>query len=498
MRLLEIKVKNFGKISGKDMEFSEGMNVIYGENESGKTTIYTFIKNMLFGMERGRGRAALNDEFSRYEPWENPKFYSGVLRFECGGKSFRLERHFDKYAKEAVLICEDDGEELSLEHGDLEMLLDGLTVEGFENTVAIGQLKVETNQSLSSKLQDYATNYYSTGNVEIHLEEALKHLKEKRKDVEKHFREELIKADRKRERVTLESSYIWRDIHKLEQKVEAIEDEIEEKRLKEEKAQEAPRWRVHPIEVIGMLACLAAIFIFVPGPWNYLIMIVGVLAESIYIWNRTKDGKKKKNETGEILRQIELLQWEKEHLLEVLKEKQIEHSNLEEYLEELQNGSQKNKEWEKKQQALDMASKKLMELSLQMQHSLGSTLNEKASEIICEITEGKYEKILIDENLHMELWNGERKIPLNRVSRGTIEQVYLALRMAAACVLHVGEMPLVLDDTFVFYDEKRLESTLKWLAKSGKQILLFTCQKREREILEKAGIKFSYKEISHR
>lgn len=149
MRLLEVKVKNFGKISGKDLKFAEGINVIYGENESGKTTLYTFIKSMLFGMERGRGRAAANDEFSRYEPWENPNFYSGVLRFECGGKKFRLERHFDKYSKDATLICEDDGEEFSLEHGDLEMLLDGLTAESFENTAAIGQLKAETNQSLA-------------------------------------------------------------------------------------------------------------------------------------------------------------------------------------------------------------------------------------------------------------------------------------------------------------------------------------------------------------
>lgn len=492
MRLLEVKVKNFGKISGKDLKFTEGINVIYGENESGKTTLYTFIKSMLFGMERGRGRAAANDEFSRYEPWENPNFYSGVLRFECGGKKFRLERHFDKYSKDATLICEDDGEEFSLEHGDLEMLLDGLTAESFENTAAIGQLKAETNQSLAAKLQDYSTNYYSTGNVEIHLEEALHHLKEKRKEVEKHFREELIKADRKRERVTLESSYIWRDIHKLEQKIDSIEELIEEKRCKEEAVKEAPRWRVHPVEVIVMLACLVGILLLVPGPWNYLIMIVGALAEGIYVWNRMKDGKKKKNETEEISRQIAKLQWEKDHVTEMLREKQVEHSNLEEYLEELQYMSEENKDWEKKQQALDLAAKKLTELSAELQRSLGHNLNEKASEIIGEITSGKYTRILIDENLHMELLTEERKIPVSRVSRGTIEQVYFALRMAAANVLHVEEIPLILDDTFVFYDEKRLEDTLKWLVKSQKQVLIFTCQRREAELLKKLGASYHY------
>ena len=45
------------------------------------------------------------------------------------------------------------------------------------------------------------------------------------------------------------------------------------------------------------------------------------------------------------------------------------------------------------------------------------------------------------------------------------------------------------DDTFVSYDEERLESVLEWLAKSGKQVLLFTCQKREMKILSEMGVK---------
>lgn len=241
-----------------------------------------------------------------------------------------------------------------------------------------------------------------------------------------------------------------------------------------------------------MLACLAGILLLVPGPWNYLIMIVGALAEGIYVWNRMKDGKKKKNETEEISRQIAKLQWEKDHVTEMLREKQVEHSNLEEYLEELQYMSEENKDWEKKQQALDLAAKKLTELSAELQRSLGHNLNEKASEIIGEITGGKYTRILIDENLHMELLTEERKIPVSRVSRGTIEQVYFALRMAAASVLHVEEIPLILDDTFVFYDEKRLEDTLKWLVKSQKQVLIFTCQRREAELLKKLGASYHY------
>lgn len=490
MRLLELAVKNFGKFLSETWRFEQGINVIYGENESGKSTLYTFIKSMLFGMERGRGKASRNDEFSQYEPWENPNFYSGILKFECGGRKFRLERNFDKYSKSAALICEDDGEELSLEHGDLEMLLDGMTLDGYENTIAVGRLKVETNRSLASKLQDYATNYYATGNSEIHLEEALNHLKTKKKEIEKMFREELIQADRKREKITLESSYIWRDIHKLEQRIEIIDDEIDARTRQEGTIQERPRWRVHPLEIIGIIVCLAAVYILIPRPLDFLIMIVGGLAEGIYVWNRIKDGNRKKNAVNEIGDIIEKLRWQKTHLMEELKEKQVQHSNMEELLEEFQEESEEHRDWERKQQALDMASRKLTELSAGMQKSLGRDLNERASRIVEQITGGKYNRLIIEESLRMSLLTEEKKIPIERVSRGTIEQIYFALRMAAIDVLYDEDFPVILDDTFVFYDEKRLAHTLKWLAENKKQVIIFTCQKREQEILQKLNIRY--------
>lgn len=493
MKLLETIIKNFGKFSRKSWEFTEGINVIYGENESGKTTLYTFIKSMLFGLERGRGRASLNDEFSQYEPWENPNFYSGILRFSCGNRNFRLERNFDKYSKRVNLICEDDGEELSVEQGDLQVLLDGLTQDAFENTVSIGQLKVKTDQSLANRLQDYATNYYTTGDGEIHLEEALKYLNNKKKEVEKQFKEELMKTDRKREELALESSYVWRDIHKIEQKLETLDEEIKIKELQEKKTLEKPKWRVHPVEVLGMLACLVAIFVFVLRPWNYLIVIVGALAEGIYIWNRTKEGRKKEEhiENENVIRK---LRWERNHIFEELKEKQVQHSNLEEQLEELQEENEEHKDWKRKKEALDLASSKLIEVSRHMQKSLGQALNEKTSEIMGQITGGKYTRLFVEDNLKISLLTKEKKIPLERVSRGTIEQIYFALRMASVEIMNEEEFPVILDETFAFYDEKRLQYTLKWLVENKKQVLLFTCQKREEELLKKMGIPYTYYE----
>ena len=82
MKIEKLEIRNFGKMQNRTLEFSDGIQLISGENESGKSTVHTFIRSMLFGMTRGRGRAAKNDVYSRYEPWENPAYYAALAT--CG------------------------------------------------------------------------------------------------------------------------------------------------------------------------------------------------------------------------------------------------------------------------------------------------------------------------------------------------------------------------------------------------------------------------------
>ena len=170
-----------------------------------------------------------------------------------------------------------------------------------------------------------------------------------------------------------------------------------------------------------------------------------------------------------------------------IKEKRISYGNLQEKLEELDDVGVEYQKKEKRRKALEYASEKLIELSREVHRELSVQLNQKASEILREITNGKYDMLLVDEKLKMSLYTGARKISIDQVSRGTVEQIYFALRMAATEILYDEEYPIILDDTFVFYDDVRLESTLRWLVKSKKQVLIFTCQKREQDILNKIG-----------
>lgn len=513
MEIRELWLKNFGRFTDRKIELKDGIHLLYGENESGKTTIHNFIKGMLFGMERGRGRASQNDAFSTYEPWENANYYAGTLRFESAGKLFRVDRNFDKYSKKTEVCCETDGERLSAEDGDLEILLGGLSMSGYENTVSVGQMRVETAQSLDTEFRDYATNYYTSGAGELQLAAALAHLGEKKKKLDKTIRTALEKKQEKRERMEQEASYVWRDVHRLEAEREHLQEEIDHR--EEKKSEELDgkgvvdvlrpeKWRIHPVEILAFIGIIAGAFIWIPRPWNYLVSIVIFLACGLYVWNRLKVGKEREKTPPELILEeitpeqekvpIEKLLWEVGHIDMELKEKYIQYENLQEQLAELDEVGEEYREYDREREALKLAEDRLKELSESMKSQVEDELNRRASEIMSQITGGKYTKLLIEDHAHMYLLSEGKRISIARVSRGTLEQAYFALRMAAGSLLIEEEMPVILDDTFAYYDDERLERTLQWLYENKKQVLIFTCQKREEQALEAKGIPY-YKEV---
>ena len=85
MKLLNLHISGFGKFHNQDVTFTDGLNVVYGKNEAGKSTLHTFIRGMLFGIEKQRGRASKNDLYNKYEPWAGSGTYEGWLRLESDG-----------------------------------------------------------------------------------------------------------------------------------------------------------------------------------------------------------------------------------------------------------------------------------------------------------------------------------------------------------------------------------------------------------------------------
>ena len=142
------------------------------------------------------------------------------------------------------------------------------------------------------------------------------------------------------------------------------------------------------------------------------------------------------------------------------------------------------KELKMKKSVLEMAHNRMVEVSKNLRGDFSGRLNEKASYILNRITDGKYDKIVIDDKLDMTIISDGKRIPLHGLSEGTIEQVYFSLRISAADILFDEPLPIILDETFAFYDEKRIKSTIKWLREQKRQVIIFSCQRREEEILE--------------
>ena len=172
MRFIELQIKGFGKFHDRSIPFQDGLNVVYGKNEAGKSTIHTFIRGMLFGIQPMRGKASKNDLYNKYEPWENSGTYEGALRLEHGGHIYRIERTFLKTKKEFCLIDETLGKSLPPDKALMDELLCGLSETAYNNTISIGQLKCATDAGMVSELKNYIANMNNTGNMALNITKA--------------------------------------------------------------------------------------------------------------------------------------------------------------------------------------------------------------------------------------------------------------------------------------------------------------------------------------
>lgn len=497
MKIRQITVKNFGCLRQKEISLEDGLNIIYGTNESGKTTLHTFIRSMFFGMRRLRGRAARTDSYSRYEPWEGGGYYGGSIRFICGERQFRLDRGFQKERAGAALICETDGEQLSIGDGDLKMLLGGISESIYDNTVSIGQLRAGTGQELAMELKNYMANCQDSGDGELNLEKTYSLLKKEKKELSEQLAQKQQEHKRQGERLKEQIIYQEEELKKLEENLRQNQESLDRK--KEGRAQVSLTGGVSSFWNIGMLlvAFGAGISIaFLEGWMRAVPLLLGVAAEAVLLYFRTRKMKtlrrmrrREHQQKDSHMREVERLTFMQEHLSEEIREKRTQLENLrgeqEEYMEEVPDYDG----LPGKLEALELAVNTIDRISGEMQGRIGSSLRRRTSRIFQEITGGKYRQVLLDEDLKISVDTGERLIPLEQLSRGTMEQLYFALRMAASEVLCREEpMPLLLDDVFVMYDEKRLAQTLKWLAGCGKQVLLCTCHTREAELLRQLQI----------
>lgn len=508
MIINKIKIRNFGKLKNEEFTFSTGINVLYGENESGKTTLHVFLKSMLYGITRLRGRAAKKDTYSTYEPWENALDYGGTLWFESADKKFRLTRNFYKSCESSEFLCENDGEVMDVEQGDLAAIL-GISEAVYENTVSVAQLKSVTGPDLVHELQNYMASYQGTGDGFVDVGRAMQMLKMTRKGYQVQEEKRCGEIKKEQEKISVNMDYIQKEKEELEGKRIQLQKREELLLLdgSMEKGEQVLDQRIAAVEkkknhIMGfmlgtfILTALLAVVLMKFLSWMPLlsagIVLVGMALLTLEWINLRRAGqelKKRIHLKDRWKQKQEKLQWSRETLEEAYRDKETAYRNLlTEYEEQEQLLTALSPAGEELE-ALNLAMKTIERLTGNIHGLVGERIRKRTSQILSEITGGKYTEVLMDEEFHMTVNTRDRIISLEALSRGTMEQIYFALRMAAGELLCGKEkFPVILDDVFGMYDEERLISVLKWLSKEKRQVIISTCNKREMELLEKENI----------
>ena len=612
MRLLELHIDGFGKFHDRTISFNDGINIIYGKNEAGKSTLHTFIRGMLFGIERGRGRAAKNDLYTKYEPWENSGTYEGWLRLEKDGTIYRIERRFRKENKSLKIINETKGLEEEATPAFVSSLLDGLTETMYNNTISIGQLKSATEDGMVTELKNYITNMNTTGNISLNITKATAFLRNQKRSLEAGL---IPEASREFTSLLAEIRNVEAEIagpeyenqlaayQNMRTQVKGLIDntqtqkkDLDEKlangkqvlsdngftdrasvdamssdaeRLYSEyntlngecnkKSRKVLSGLTAVLGVAGLgaaatlgyfnltaylpvcgAAATAAVIFFIISLFIHqkdkeyhrlfdntsselgalLARHLGDSAVSEDAMNafRARMGEFSKlcdmvaqseTEIRKFLEDLSNLQTKQAGCSEMIEKQQRTQWELEKKLEHLSNCKNKAKALKRTLAendrihdeivAIDLAQETMADLSSSIRDSFGLYLNKEASQYITGITGGIYDSMSIDENLNVFLNTKTKLVPLENVSSGTMDQVYLALRLAAAKLLTSsgsGGFPLIFDDSFTQYDDERLKTALEWLASAyGGQIIIFTCHRREAQMLRARQVEFQLIEM---
>ena len=598
MKIDYLKVNGFGKIENKEIEFGKKINVIYGENEAGKTTLLKCILSMLYGVSSNKNGKDISEK-EQYKPWKNAEF-SGKMKYELdNGEKIEVFRDFSKRNPKITNEFSEDitntfnidkhmGNNFFYEQTkiDKDMLLitglveqkesilgdkeQNLLTQKIANILTSGEENISYKKAiekLNKELVEKIGNDRTTGRPINIINEKIEKLKE---NINKINDEEEKVSDLKQEKELvkkqiekIENELIdlrkVKDI-KLQENVEKEKLGVKKELLKEydeklEKLNEQVKAKDKDVQK-SLNIILSVIFIVLSAIVFYINKLAGLLTFGIFIaiylpvilirknsknqeeklkQKEIKNLRKSKleketeieetekticdnvnremienvNNTG--LRTLDLktvenriaqeeqnLSNSKIHLNTIeIEEKRI-GQDLEkkvEIEEALEKTLEEKNDLETEERRIKFAKEMLEQAYIKMKNEITPKFTSNLSKIASEISNNKYSNIKFNDNdgLTVELENGEY-VKCDRLSTGTIEQLYLALRLSAFEEITEEKIPIILDEAFAYYDNIRLENILSYLNNyyTDNQILIFTCTDREKQILDRLKIEYNF------
>ncbi len=619
MNINFLKINGFGKIKNKEINLDKNINIIYGKNEQGKTTILKFLEAMFYGASKNKNGKDIPD-FEKYKPWSGED-YSGKLIYTLNnGEEFEVYREFNKknpkiYNKnhedisKNFNIDKNKGNEFFFEQTNVdentfnssvlseqkEIILNPADrrniIQKISNMVSTGEDNVSYKKTMDKLNKKYIEEVGTDRTVDRPLnkiKEKQEKLNQKLKEIEYNENHQIEinykKNNINNEIINLENkNNLLKEIKKIKEKNKFAEEEIniknnlinENKNKINKKENDIEKNKTEnkktnkKLLIIFLILFILNILIFLlKVNLNIKLIILGIsviyflIKLFLNIKNKNKlnnkeiiELKNEKNTINKIILDLENdinnlnKNIEKDYaeqkeliikkykniideklILEIFKkdlkiieeeiknteekynnlkfekytleisEKNInknieEKINLEEQLENIKNEEQ---EILKKGQAIELA-KNILEKSYE---KMKNNITPKFTENLLKNTQGvigeKYNNIIFneDEGIIVETENGNY-VNANCLSVGTIDQLYLALRLAIADEVAKEKLPIILDEVFAYYDEERLENILSYLNENFKenQIIIFTCSNREKEIMRKLNLNFNYIEL---
>ena len=165
MKIDSIYIESFGKFKNYKLDFKDGMNIIYGDNEAGKSTIMAFIEMMFYGRTAQEKSTDVGKSLrKKYAPWDGSAM-CGELEFSYGGRSYRIRKVFKKTIKTDIVRLYDaqTGEELELGRDEeIGHRFFGIDVGSFEKSVYISGFggfasSGQTNEDIAVRLSNLVT-----------------------------------------------------------------------------------------------------------------------------------------------------------------------------------------------------------------------------------------------------------------------------------------------------------------------------------------------------
>ena len=547
MKIDKLHLQDFGQFHDKDITLAPGMNIICGANEAGKTTTKDFIVGMLYGMEDPSDTTG----FAGYEKRKpiNGEAYAGSMEVKTEQGEFLVERNFLRAQKSLAVKDLDTGREITPQNPDtLVGTLIQTDKSTYMNTLCVGQMELATDRAIADKLNDYIVNMASTRAGDVDAVHAIDELRQKKqefsnKELEEKEQELTAKLQLDRdfdaEIEAVREEYKQVEASKGKKKEEKLQftpikkpfvEEEEPEEAETEPEEEEPLTgrdkdlkmlqqmgnrsildNAFVILFIGLLiiALFVGIAYVIPvnipqlkmGIMGFGILLVVItmiqvfsrraklyrLLEEMEIEQGFEDAKaeaavSRTEDDAEWTQKLAALRSKEENIIEQRKEQETYLVEINKLKEQIAANNVENA-------ALDLAIRTIQDLSEEIYDSFGSVLNEQVSALVRRITNDKYTEVRIDDQLKVMVKSGNSYISMDYLSTGTIEQIYLALRLSIANVLIAEDLPIIIDDIFVTYDYQRLYDTLSCLNEYlNRQIILFTTNPGLQDMATNIGI----------